>query len=481
MLKGKFKNCFGLEEFELEEIDFTNCNKTIIYAPNGVMKTSLANTFENISNGNYPIDRIFRNVPSEFDVTYCSDTSTHHNCTKIDNIFVVHSFLESQSMSDEAKSLLLADQKTKEKYEQIQKMFSVEIDEILNKLKTASGLKSATKTKMFEDFNLSEKHEWTDLFKILIDEMKQYVDVEFFQGVEYEVIFNSNTEQLYENEEFLKLINDYVENLNKLIENNDVLSTEFNDYNARELGKSFGKHDLFKANHSITLKSGIKVNSVDEWNEIVKSELVKIHEDKDLRVSLDTLGSTLTKNEKVRALRDLIINKKEIIPYLTNSNEFKKMLWLHYLLSLDNDFSHYSKKIIQCSEDIEKLYKIASTQSKEWETIIEEFNRRFNVPFKIEIENKAGYALKGEELGIVFTYIKNEGTANEEKERMGQQDLFKVLSMGERRAMYLLHVLFEIERIKVLASKGMKKYLIIVDDIADSFDYKNKYAIIEYL
>lgn len=55
------------------------------------------------------------------------------------------------------------------------------------------------------------------------------------------------------------------------------------------------------------------------------------------------------------------------------------------------------------------------------------------------------------------------------------------LSMGERRAMYLLYVLFDLERIKRLAVEGSGKYLIIADDIADSFDYKNKYAIIEYL
>lgn len=52
--------------------------------------------------------------------------------------------------------------------------------------------------------------------------------------------------------------------------------------------------------------------------------------------------------------------------------------------------------------------------------------------------------------------------------------------MGEKRAMYLLYILFDLERIRIQAEKG-QKYLVIADDIADSFDYKNKYAIIEYL
>ena len=55
--------------------------------------------------------------------------------------------------------------------------------------------------------------------------------------------------------------------------------------------------------------------------------------------------------------------------------------------------------------------------------------------------------------------------------------LLKVLSNGEKRALYILNLIFEIEAL----IKLNKDVLLIVDDIADSFDYKNKYAIIEYL
>ena len=40
MLSGKFSNCYGLKNFELPRIDFSTSNRAIIYAPNGVMKTS---------------------------------------------------------------------------------------------------------------------------------------------------------------------------------------------------------------------------------------------------------------------------------------------------------------------------------------------------------------------------------------------------------------------------------------------------------
>jgi len=76
---------------------------------------------------------------------------------------------------------------------------------------------------------------------------------------------------------------------------------------------------------------------------------------------------------------------------------------------------------------------------------------------------------------MVFSF-KGENDSDLKFDR-GQLDSLDFLSVGERRAMYLLYVIFEF---KSRIEKGIKT-LVIVDDIADSFDYKNKYAIIEFL
>jgi hypothetical protein len=55
--------------------------------------------------------------------------------------------------------------------------------------------------------------------------------------------------------------------------------------------------------------------------------------------------------------------------------------------------------------------------------------------------------------------------------------LKQLLSNGEKRALYILNIIFEVEARKY----NNQTTLFVVDDIADSFDYKNKYAIIEYL
>jgi hypothetical protein len=53
----------------------------------------------------------------------------------------------------------------------------------------------------------------------------------------------------------------------------------------------------------------------------------------------------------------------------------------------------------------------------------------------------------------------------------------KSLSQGEKKALYILNIIFEIE----VRRQTKQETLFVVDDIADSFDYKNKYAIIQYL
>jgi hypothetical protein len=65
---------------------------------------------------------------------------------------------------------------------------------------------------------------------------------------------------------------------------------------------------------------------------------------------------------------------------------------------------------------------------------------------------------------------------NMEIER-GKQEMIRILSRGEQRAFYILQLLFELESRKASGQDN----LLVFDDIADSFDYQNKYAIVEYL
>lgn len=105
------------------------------------------------------------------------------------------------------------------------------------------------------------------------------------------------------------------------------------------------------------------------------------------------------------------------------------------------------------------------------------FNDRFNFPFELTIENQSDIILKEVNTPMV-KFLPKKG---EEKSENEIQDF---LSSGEKRALYLLKILFNLKvqenEFNNSPSDSSRK-LLIFDDIADSFDYQNKYAIIEYL
>lgn len=54
----KLKNCYGIPSLEYE-FDFSQHTTYVIYAPNGVMKTSFAKTFKDLSKNQESKDSIF--------------------------------------------------------------------------------------------------------------------------------------------------------------------------------------------------------------------------------------------------------------------------------------------------------------------------------------------------------------------------------------------------------------------------------------
>lgn len=56
-------NCYGISSLS-HEFDFSQSRANIIYAPNGIMKTSLSKTFSQIHNGKEPQEKLYNRVPS---------------------------------------------------------------------------------------------------------------------------------------------------------------------------------------------------------------------------------------------------------------------------------------------------------------------------------------------------------------------------------------------------------------------------------
>ncbi len=149
----------------------------------------------------------------------------------------------------------------------------------------------------------------------------------------------------------------------------------------------------------------------------------------------------------------------------------KKVLFSYLKQSIQN-----VKSLVECyrekKSEIEKIIEQANKDQKEWESVIEIFNQRFLVPFKVKLQNQKDILLNKDAAQFRFIFSDDNQDVNVQKE-----DLQKHLSGGEKRALYILQILFEIEARK----RSNETQLLVFDDISDSFDYRNKYAIIEYL
>lgn len=484
MLSGYFENCYGIKRFELPDISFNPCNKAIIYAPNGVMKTSFSKVFEDISKGTATFDRIFTDAVSRYSVTHYASQYEYSSIARdvvphSDNIYVINSFADKFEFSKDTVGTLLADEGTRNRYNVLMGQFSDTITEIVNKLREITGLtKPQIKITLINDLNLQTTADWPDIIETIGQIENQ--NYGFLNNVLYSELFNEKAMIVYNNVDFRRSIAEYIDNLQNLLQGNPLLSTHFTERSAEELSKSLASYNLFEAQHKILLRDGTQVSNLDEWNTLVQQQLDELYQTPALARTFEKLKKLFSKNTDAGKVRDIILAHREIIPYLGDITALRNQTWCNCFNRLDRPFAEYHETVTAYKHGIRTLYELASAQSARWEEVVNEFNQRFRVPFTVTITNKSNYILKDEAPNIEFKYTRGTGE-NEESTYLNKDDLMVFLSMGERRALYLLYILFDLERIRKQASEGGGQYLIIADDISDSFDYKNKYAIIEYL
>ena len=484
MLSGYFENCYGIKQFTLPNISFSTCNKAIIYAPNGVMKTSFAKVFEDISKGEPTSDRIFSNLQTSYAVTHYTSRfvfppAAGEGVGKSDNIYVINSFADKFEFTKETVNTLLADEGTRNQYNALMAQFSGTISEMEARLREITGLtKPQIKPRLIADLSLAATADWPDIIEALGRIQNQQLD--FLNGIKYVELFNDKAMAVYANADFRRNITEYIDSLENLLQTSTLLNNRFTEHSAEELSKSLTSHNLFEANHKILLSDGTQINNLDEWKDIVQRQLNELYQTPALARTFEKLKKLFSKNADSVKVRDIIVENREIIPFLRDIPSLKLQTWTNCFSRLDRSFEEYYQIVTVFSEQVRSLYEQASEQSARWREVVEEFNRRFRVPFKVKIMNKSNFILKDEAPNIEFEYFRGNGDQREIAE-LKTGDLKDYLSMGERRALYLLYILFDLEKIRKQAAEGGGQYLIIADDISDSFDYKNKYAIIEYL
>ncbi len=467
----KFKNVYGIND--LKGIDSVNGN-AIIYAPNGGTKTSLALGFKSISNGINPNDRIFEKK-CEYVFNLDGNLYSDKESKNIDNI-VVYNFeeyyKESLENSGNKINLLTISTKLQRKYGEIYQVCLDKIDILSRKISSIIGnkKKEADNISLSLDFFKSafNLYNWKDIIVFLSN-------IEWSDKIEIENniinILNENTIPIISSDDFIEKVNKLNNTLNSKVES-ILFKGVFGSIEAGKLIKEIKSDGFFEAGHAIKLCGKDElITSCEDFEKIYQEQLNIIYNDDETKKDVEDLLSKINKNKATREIRGFISNP-EILTQMNDFNKFSLKILSGCLQSLETEIKETAKLINNSDEAINKLMNEAESERTKWEEICSIFNDRFIVPFEISIKNRFNSIIGKNYPAFKIKYKKN----NSEKV-INEELLKKTLSTGEVRALTILHFLFDLN----ISIKKNNETFVILDDVVDSFDYKNKYAMIEYI
>lgn len=468
------ENCYGIKKLQ-DTIEFTKLNRQtgiqedinacLIYASNGTMKTSFANTFLDIENDRDTIDRIEPNNNTIREIKIDGK-----NINKED-ILVIQTYVEGYDSNN--KSKLLASKKLKKEYDDIWNEISKNKDAFLKEIKKISGINNINEIEK-EIIDVFKENNTEDFLTILEKIKQKYIieEIEILKNIKYKELVNDDIENVLSQEVVSNALGDYMKKYNEILEQSEIYKPGiFDNTRAMISLKSLKDNNFFEANHKILLENQTVLNET-EFEDKMQEVEDKILTDEEIKKNFKIIEIALGKKVGLRKFKDLLYKNQKLIPLLKDYSNLKKMIWLNYFAYNIDIFNILVNLYTKNKERLKEIIKEAKSESTIWEEVTNVFNDRFSVPFRIEVANQEDVILKEESLILNFVY--QTGTAEKEVNREKLEDC---LSNGEKKALYILNILYEL---KAKELEG-KEYLVILDDIADSFDYKNKYAIIEYL
>lgn len=468
------ENCYGIskfqETFDFEtDVSFSDGRQKkayLIYAPNGSMKTSFSNTFQDIKNGEETRDCFY---PNRITKRIVKQNDAMGEDIDPQEILVVETYIENYAAKD--VQVLLANKKLKKEYAALINTIDTNFVHLSKQLEGYFHIKDIEQA--FEESFGSDMTFYDRLENIYDRWFSANNEIQDYSDIVYSDIVNGDAESIFKDKEIVKLLKEYCDEYNSLISNSKIFTAKYNHTNAENTLKNLEKEGFFEANHRILLSGEGEGIDGKEFREKLQKEKTDLIDER-MKTTFDKIDKILSKKIGTRNLREFLVNHKYLLVELYNYNEFKRKLIISYLKQCNSIFRISIEQYKEIKGKLNELIQKAKEEKSQWERVVDEFNDRFNnMPFKLKIENKEDVVLKNN-IAPSLRFIYSDYGADVE---VSERDLKLHLSNGEKKALYLLNMLFEIE---IRKEQGIPT-LIIMDDIADSFDYRNKYAIIEYI
>ncbi|OPG30886.1 hypothetical protein [Helicobacter pylori] len=462
-LKINIENCYGIGKIKDISLNFSEANSYLLYAQNGVFKTSFAKSLTDLINNEMPKDNFYPNRRSKIEIEFNGEKISK------ENVAVFHSYDEEFS-SEDSVTTFMAKSDLKQQYDNILSELEKEKKALLKSLRDiASGFDYEKEIKTIKN----EKNK--NFYEILDTYLTEIESSEKHYSFEYRDIFDGSKKVKDFVNKHHDLIEQYFNKYQELLSQSEIFKHmdggDFGTNHADDLKKALENNRFFKANHSLKI-AGEKITNYQKLSDIFENEKNRILNNEGLKESFDKIEKVINVNKELKAFKDAISKDNTLLTELLDYDSFRKKVLFSYLKQVIQNVKSLVNLYREKKPKIEEIIKQANKDQKKWESVIEIFNQRFLVPFKVELQNQKDILLNKYTAQFRFIFSDDNQDMNVQKE-----DLQKHLSGGEKRALYILQILFEIEARK----RSDKVQLLVFDDISDSFDYRNKYAIIEYL
>lgn len=466
-IKFSLSNCFGITSL-CHSFSFTKHRAHLIYAPNGTMKTSFAKTLRHISGQSKekPEDLIYSDRTTTFAVT------VDGTAIQPETLFVFNG--EDDIDSSKCFINFLASTELKQHYENIYSMLNKEKEALISKLKTVT-LSTDCEKEIIDAFSNGDDD---TIFSMLERIYAQCSSDRICYKFKYNDFFDVKGTVKAFVEKFKSELQTYFEVYLKLLNSSVLYRAEgdhhFGTYQVSQLLQMVADGNFFGVRHKLTLQDGTEIASNDDLEQFIKKEQDRILTDTRLKKAFEKITKAVDRNSELRGFKKILEQHPDWIPQIFDFDNFKRNVWLGFLSDKEVFplFKQYNDVYIANKNALLEILQSAEKQQKAWIDIINLYNARFHVPIRVVINNQKDIILKQQAAKLSFKY--DEGVNAIETDK---QKLVKVLSRGEIRAFHILQFLFEMEERKRLNNDSV----IILDDVADSFDYQNKYAIIEYI
>lgn len=301
-LKLHLENCYGIQKLN-EDIDYSNNNVAIIYAPNGTMKSSLAKTFEALRDGRPVEEKVFGYASS------CNITDEQNISISGEKIIVINPFDEN---AFEGQGLLMANDTLRRKYLSIHKSIEEKKEHLYTQIKEKIGYSTRSsfdvKNTMLKDWGLSSKEEYNCLLEIKGFLHNPTMSCSLNENeLDYNSLFNDKVYTMIKTGKTSELIEEYEAKYRELVDKSLYMQQGIIDHNNYgNISSSLNSNGFFAANNEVVLNAkdgsaSITVKEQKELDDLIKKEKEQVLNTNEIKDLFEKINKAISKNKDTQA------------------------------------------------------------------------------------------------------------------------------------------------------------------------------------